>query len=425
MGISFFYIFVFMNFNWFIAQRIGNKADATGRLSKMGTAISVVSVAVSVAVIVAVTAVADGFRGEISGKVRNFSGDVVLAAPGSDILNVAKPVVPLSYLQKLEELPFVERVSGVAYRQGVIKGEEEISGLLLKGVDSLYNLDSYSSSLLHGSLPKLTGKAPSNEVMVSKSLAQTLQLEAGEKIAAYFPDEQLKVRRFTVTGVFDTGLEQFDKYLAIGDIRQVVRLNGWDNQLSGYEIFLNTVGTGVTLEQDDAIAQVIYDNSLTEDSPVAATVLQEKYYNFFDWLNLLDLNVVIVLSLMIAVAGFNMVSSLLIMLFERISQIGLLKALGMTNRAVAKVFIAKAAMVVLQGMLWGNILGVGFCLLQGKYHILTLNPDNYFVPWVPVSIEASSVIITNLVAFAAIMAIMLLPCLFISKVDPATTMRVK
>ncbi len=414
-----------MNFNWFIAQRIGNKADATGRLSKMGTAISVVSVAVSVAVIVGVMAVADGFREVISGKVRSFSGDVVLAAPGSDILSVAKPVAPLSYVQKLEELPFVERVSGVAYRQGVIKGEDEISGLVLKGVDSLYNLDSYGSSLLQGTFPKLTGKAPSNEVMVSKSLAQILQLQTGDKITAYFPDEQLKVRRFTVTGVFDTGLEQFDKYLAIGDIRQVLRLNGWGNRLSGYELFLNNEGAGVTLEQEDAIAQVIYGNSLTEDSSVAATVLQEKYFNFFDWLNLLDLNVVIVLSLMIAVAGFNMVSSLLIMLFERISQIGLLKALGMTNRAVAKVFIAKAAMVVLQGMLWGNILGVGFCLLQGKYHILKLDPDNYFIPWVPVSIEASSVVVMNLVAFAAIMAIMLLPCLFISKVDPATTMRVK
>lgn len=416
-----------MNFNWFIARRIGNKADATGRLSKMGTVISVVSVAVSVAVIVAVTAVADGFRNEIAGKVRSFSGDVVLAAPGSDILNVAKPVdAPLSYLQKLQELPFVERVSGVAYRQGVIKGEEEISGLMLKGVDSLYNLESYSGSLLQGALPKLNGKAPSNEVVISRSLADALKLNAGDKITAYFPDEQLKVRRFTISGVFDTGLEQFDKYLAIGDIRQVVRLNGWgDNQLSGYEILLNNEAAGVTLEQEDAIAQVIYENSLTEDSQVAATVLQEKYYTLFDWLNLLDLNVVIVLSLMIAVAGFNMVSSLLIMLFERISQIGLLKALGMTNRAVAKVFIAKAAMVVLQGMLWGNVLGVGFCLLQGKYHILTLNPQDYFVPWVPVSLEASTVLITNLVAFASIMAIMLLPCLFISKVDPATTMRVK
>jgi lipoprotein-releasing system permease protein len=320
----------------------------------------------------------------------------------------------------------VERVSGVAYRQGVIKGEEEISGLMLKGVDSLYNLESYSGSLLQGALPKLNGKAPSNEVVISRSLADALKLDAGDKITAYFPDEQLKVRRFTISGVFDTGLEQFDKYLAIGDIRQVVRLNGWgDNQLSGYEIFLNNEAAGVTLEQEDAIAQVIYENSLTEDSQVAATVLQQKYYTFFDWLNLLDLNVVIVLSLMIAVAGFNMVSSLLIMLFERISQIGLLNALGMTNRAVAKVFIAKAAMVVLQGMLWGNLLGVGFCVLQGKYHILKLDPDNYFVPWVPVSIEASSVVVMNLVAFAAIMAIMLLPCLFISKVDPATTMRVK
>ena len=415
-----------MNFNWFIAQRIGNRADAAGGLSKMGTAISVISVAVSIAVIVAVSAVADGFRGEIAGKVKNFSGDIVLAAPGSDILNVAEPIdAPLSYLNKIEELPFVERVSGVAYKQGVIKGEEEISGLMLKGVDSLYNLDSYSTSILQGTLPKLTGKVPSNEVMVSIGLAQTLQLKVGDKITSYFPDEQLKVRRFRGPGIFDTGLEQFDQVLAVGEIRQVVRLNGWSNHLSGYEIFLKNEGAKVTPEQEDAIAEVIYSNSLTEDSQVAATVLQEKYYYLFDWLNLLDLNVVIVLSLMIAVAGFNMVSSLLIMLFERISQIGLLKALGMTNRAVAKVFLAKAAMVVLQGMLWGNALALAFCVVQEKYHILTLNPRDYFVPWVPVSLELSSVIVTNLVSFAAIMAIMLLPCLFISKVDPASTMRVK
>ena len=415
-----------MNFNWFIAQRIGNKADSTGRLSRMGTAISVVSVAVSIAVIVAVSAVADGFRGEIARKVRNFSGDVVLAAPGSDILNVAKPIeAPLSYLNKIEELPFVERVSGVAYKQGVIKGDSEISGLMLKGVDSLYNMKSYSISLLQGSLPKLTGKAPSNEVMVSRSLADMLQLKVGDKITSYFPDNQMKVRRFEVSGIFDTGLEEFDKYLAIGDIRQVVRLNGWGNQLSGYEIYLKNEGTEVTQKQENDIAEVIYDNSLTEDSQVAATVLQEKYYYLFDWLNLLDLNVVIVLSLMIAVAGFNMVSSLLIMLFERISQIGLLKALGMTNMAVAKVFVAKAAMVVFKGMLWGNVLALAFCIVQDKYHILTLNPRDYFVPWVPVSLEVSTVIVTNLVSFAAIMVIMLLPCLFISKVDPASTMRVK
>ena len=415
-----------MNFNWFIAQRIGNKADATGRLSKMGTAISVVSVAVSIAVIVAVSAVADGFRGELAGKVRNFSGDVVLAAPGSDILNVARPIeVPLSYMQKIEELPFVERVSGVAYRQGVVKGEEEISGLMLKGVDSLYNMEPYRSSLLQGDLPKLTGKAPSNEVIVSKSLADVLQLKAGDKITSYFPDQQLKVRRFEVAGVFDTGFEEFDKYLAVGDLRQVVRLNGWSSQLSGYEIFLKNDAAEVTTEQEDAIAEVIYRNSLTEDPEVAVTVLKDKYYFLFDWLNLLDLNVVIVLSLMIAVAGFNMVSSLLIMLFERISQIGLLKALGMTDRAVAKVFMAKAAIVVLKGMLWGNALALAFCFVQGRYHILTLNPRDYFVPWVPVSLEPSSVIVTNLVSFVAIMAIMMLPCLFISKVDPASTMRVK
>ena len=415
-----------MNLNLFLSRRIGSKADATGKLSRMGTLISVVSVAVSIAVIVIVVAVVNGFRGEISAKVRNFSSDLVIAAPGSDILNVSKPVNDtLSYLGKLEQLPFVDRVNGVSYAHGVIKGEREISGLLLKGVDSTYNLNSYKGSLIEGALPRLKGKVISNEVIVSKSLARTLGYKVGDKVTAYFPAQQLKVRRFTVAGIFDTGLEQFDQYLAIGDIRHLPRINGWGNELSGYEIFLKNKGAEVTPQQEAAIDDVIYRNSLTEDPEVAVTVIHQKYYNLFDWLNLLDMNVVIILSLMIAVAGFNMVSSLLIMLFERISQIGLLKALGMSNWAVAKVFLAKAATVVVQGMLWGNIVGITFCVLQGKYHLIPLNPDNYFVPYVPISLEVSSVAITDLVAFAAIMVAMMLPCHFISKVDPASTMRVK
>ncbi len=415
-----------MNLNLFFAKRIGSKVDATGKLSRTGSIISVVSVSVSIAVIVIVAAIVNGFRKEISAKVRNFSADVVLAAPGNDILNVMRPINDtLSYLEKLTQLPFVDRVNGVAYAHGVIKGDEEISGLLLKGVDSTYNMNSYKTSLIQGTLPKLNGKGISNEVIVSKSLARVLGYNVGDKVTAYFPADQLKVRRFTVTGIFDTGLEQFDQYLVIGDLRHIGRINGWRNRLSGYEIFLKKETGKISKSEEDAIDNVIYSNSLTEDPEIAVTIVQEKYYNFFDWLNMLDMNVVIILSLMIAVAGFNMVSSLLIMLFERISQIGLLKALGMSNGAVSGIFLTKASMTVLQGMIWGNIVGITFCILQDKYHLIHLNPDNYFVPYVPISMGASSVLLTNLVAFAVIMAVMLLPCHFISKIDPASTMRVK
>lgn len=412
-----------MNLNLFLANKIGSKADSTGRLSRTGTTISVVSVALSIAVIIIAVAVSNGFRSEIGNKARGFAGDVVLAEPGLDIVSESGPVTAeLSYREKLEELPFVDRVSTVAYKQGILKTGEEIGGVLLKGVDSTYNMKFYEESLREGKLPQFTGKSISNEIIMSGRLADMLQYKVGDKVTAYFVGEQVRVRSFTITGIFDAQLEQLDKYLAIGDIRHISRLNGWGNSVSGYELFLKKEAGE---DEMAAIENVIYENQTEADTPLLPTSLQEKYYVLYDWLHLLDLNVFIILALMIAVAGFNMVSGLLIMLFERISQIGLLKSMGMTNRAVAEIFLTKSAVVVLEGMLWGNAIAVVICLVQKYFGVITLNPDNYFVSSVPIEFSPLWILGMNFIAFAAIMLIMLLPCHFISRIDPAATMRVK
>ena len=412
-----------MNLKFFLASKIGSKVDATGKLSRLGTTVSVVSVALSVAVIIVAVAVSNGFRAEIGGKARGFAGDVVLAEPGMEIAGESGPVNGnLSYIGKIDELPFVEGVSSVAYRQGILKTDDEIGGVLFKGVDSTYNLDFYSRYIVEGNLPDLQGKRISNEIMVSKRLADMLQYDVGDKVVAYFVGDEVRVRSFNLVGIFDAQLEQLDKYLAIADLRHVQRLNGWGNEVSGFEIFLKDEPS-----QEDmaAIEDVIFENQLESDTPVIPISLQEKYYVLYDWLHLLDLNVLIILALMIAVAGFNMVSGLLIMLFERISQIGLLKSLGMSNASISGIFLTKSAIVVLQGMLWGNAIAVAFCLIQKNFNIITLNPDNYFVSSVPVEFSLVWILGMNLIAFAAIMLIMLLPCLFISRIEPATTLRVK
>ena len=412
-----------MNLNLFLANKIGNKADATGKLSKTGTVISVVSVALSIAVIIIAVAVSNGFRDEIGGKARGFMGDITLAEPGMEITGESGPVTAeLSYLGKIAELPFVERISGVSYRRGILKTADEIGGVLFKGVDSTYNMDFYSRYLVAGTLPELGGKSPSNEIMVSKRLADMLQYKPGDKITAYFVDEQVKVRRFTITGIFDAQLEQLDKYLAIADNRQITRLNGWENGYSGYEIYLKTEAAA---EHTEAVENLIYEYTTEKDTPVVPVSLKEKYYILYDWLHLLDLNVLIILALMIAVAGFNMVSGLLIMLFERISQIGLLKSLGMTDRAISRIFLTKSAIVVVQGMIWGNAIAIALCLLQKHLNIIGLDPANYFVSSVPVDFNLLWIASMNVVAFVAIMLIMMLPCHFISRIDPAATMRVK
>jgi lipoprotein-releasing system permease protein len=414
-----------MNLNLFLAKRIGSKTDATGKLSRMGSRISIISVAVSITVIIVACAVAGGFRKEIMDKARGYSSDIVLAAPGEEIIACTKPVKhPLSYLKELEGLEFVGSIKGVAYTQGILKKDDEIGGIILKGVDSTYNMDFYARHLVEGKLPSFGGKRASNEIMVSSTLANAMQYKVGDKATAYFAGEQARVRRYDIVGIFDAQLQDFDKYLAIADIRQVTRLNGWKDEVSGYEIMM--AGNGNPSEKEmAAIDELIYKHTTEEDSPVAPTTLAQKYYIFYDWLTLLDLNVLIILALMMAVAGFNMVSALLIMLFERISQIGLLKAMGMSNRGVAKVFLTKAALTVAQGMLAGNTLALAICLAQQHLKIMPLDPANYFVSYVPIHLEWGTILPMNLIAFAAIMLIMLLPVIFIGKINPATTMRVK
>ena len=418
-----FYKFALMNLNVFLAKRVGSKVESSGRLGRTGTVISVVSVAVSVAVIIIASAVSNGFRDEITYKARGYSGDIVLSVAGSDIVNESSPVPDsLHFLGEVAQLPFVESLRGVSYKHGIIKTDGEIEGVLFKGVDSLYNLDFYGNYLVEGELPELSGRGASNDILMSRHLADAMQYRVGDKVTAYFIGDQVRVRRFNLTGIFDAHLEQFEKSLALVDIRHINRLNGWDNEVSGYEVFLNVPSERRHVEE----IQNLYYMNASEDEPSIFTVpLEDKYYVLFDWLNLLDLNVVVILALMIAVAGFNMVSGLLILLFEKISFIGLLKALGMATWGVSKVFLTKSAMIVLQGMVYGNAVALAFCLLQKHFAIIKLDPANYFVSAVPISFDPGSLLLMNAIAFVAINVIMLLPCLFISKINPAATMRVK
>ncbi len=412
-----------MNLNLFLAKRVGGKVGSQGRLGRTGTVISVVSVAVSVAVIVIATAVSNGFREEIVSKARGYSGDIVLAESGVDIVNESAPVPDsLQFWKLVGELPFVERLHGASYKHGIVKSDDEIEGILFKGVDSLYNLGFYGDYLVEGQLPNFSGKGASNDMLVSRQLADAMQFKVGDKVTAYFIGEQVRIRRFNLVGVFDAQLEQFEKSLAVVDMRHINRLNGWDGEVSGYEVYLSEPARREHVEE----IQNLYYMSGSEDGPsIYPVTLKDKYYILFDWLNLLDINVVVILALMIAVAGFNMVSGLLILLFEKISFIGLLKALGMTTWGVSKVFLAKSAMIVLQGMVYGNAVAAALCYLQSEAAIIKLDPANYFVPAVPISFNPASVLLMNLIAFAAILLIMLLPCIFISRINPASTMRVK
>ncbi len=423
-----------MNLNLFIAERIGKKASSNGKLSRISNTIATLSVGLSIAVMILAIAIANGFRSEIHQKASGFNGDIVLTAPGVDIRNHLFPIKPLSFIDKIDSLPYIGNIQPVTYRSGLLKTDDQIHGVIFKGIESGYNMHFFEKNLISGELPDYSfspdslGRtpAPSNDILISKRLAQMLHYSIGDKVLAYFVDEDVKPRRFTIKGIFDAQLDEIDKALVIADSRHLSRLNGWrEGEINGYEIILNKKGNNNQGNCVDEIEKILYKYTTEEDSSVVANTLQERFYILFDWLHLLDMNVLIILSLMIAVAGFNMVSGLLIILFERISQIGLLKALGMQNRNISRIFLYRAAFIVGKGLLIGNVIALAICIIESKYKFITLDPANYFVSYVPIDINAITIIGINIIAFTLIMVILMIPCHMISKISPAKTLLVK
>lgn len=416
-----------MNLYLFIAKKFTYKSAPKGQLSRISNVIATVSVAISVAVIMVAIAVANGFRVQIRETASGFGGDITLSAPGTDVVNHLYPVKTPDYIAELERMPQIESVGGVVYRSGILKSAEHIQGALFKGVDSCYNRAFFAEHLICGSLPDYSADTLSSDILISETLSDALGYGLNDKVFAYFVGEEVTFRIFNVCGIYNAVLEELDSKLIIADMEMIRNVNGWGkDMLSGYEIILKRKYKNETALTAFQIENLILD-STPEEEPytLLPSTVEERFYVLYDWLRLLDVNVLILLALMIAVAGFNMVSGLLIILFERISQIGLLKAVGMKNSNIAKIFLYRASFTVLKGFLAGNLIALAFCFLEWKFEFIPLDAENYFVSHVPVSLEWETVVVVNLAAFAAIMVILLVPCHLISRISPAKTLVVK
>lgn len=405
----------------FIAAKL---SDGDGRLSRTSNTIAWVSVGLSVAIMIIAIAVVAGFKSEIRARATGFMGSVMLVQPGQSPINELYPFSEnLSYREKLASTPGVTGVSGVAWRSGLIKTDENIDGLYFKGVDSLYDFSFFTSCLVEGDLPDYHGRI-SNDVLLSRTTASKLGFHVGDDVVVYFIGDEVKVRKFRLCGLYDAGLEEIDTKMAVTDRRHVQRLNGWaSDEVSSIEIRID--GNTSIEAMNDRVEEVLFTSMQEDDHALFVTNVKKLYGHLFDWLSLLDFNVLMILLLMVAVAGFNMISAILIILFEKISTIGLFKALGMTSREVSRVFLLRAGALVGKGMLWGNILGIGLCLIQKHTRIIKLDPVNYFVSAVPIRLSIGEIILLNLVAAFLIMAIISLSSRFISRISPDRTMRVE
>jgi lipoprotein-releasing system permease protein len=401
-------------------------ADRTAgtRLSRWMVHIATASVAVGVAVIIVSVAVVTGFKNEIRQKAVGFNGNITLTNYDYNASFETLPVnIEDAFLPELRALEGVAQAQVYATKGGIIRTKDIIQGAMLKGVSTDFDWRFFRSNLVDGELFPLSDTVSTNAVLLSKRLAALLHLKTGDAFEMYFIQDPPRVRKFTISGLYDAQLEEIDKVMILCDIAHIRRLNGWrPNQVSGIEIFTDR------LEDTDALAEQIGELAafhITENGTrLKVRTIRDYFAPLFDWLDLLDLNVVIILSLMIVVAGFNMISGLLILLFEKISMIGLLKALGMQNRNVQKVFLYRAAFILGKGLLWGNLIGLACCLIQQQWGLITLNPENYFLSVAPIHLNFFYLLAVNGFAFFGIMLMLALPALFITHVSPDKTMRI-
>ena len=405
----------------FIASKL---AEGDGSLSRTSNTIAWISVCLSLVIMIVAIAVVAGFKAEIRDRATGFMGSVMLVQPGQSPINELYPFSEqLSYREKLSATPGVRSVSGVAWRSGLIKTAENIEGLYFKGVDSLYDFSFFANCLVDGQLPDYHGRI-SNDILLSRTTASKLGFQVDNDVVVYYIGDEVKVRKFRLCGIYDAQLEEIDTKMAVADRRHVQRLNGWQSdEVSSIEIRIDPAAGIETM--NDRVEDVIFRSMPEDDRALFVTNVKKLYGHLFDWLSLLDLNVLMILLLMVVVAGFNMLSALLIILFEQISTIGLLKALGMTSREVGKVFLLRAGTLVGKGMLWGNVIGIGLCLIQKFTHLVKLDPANYFVSFVPIRLHAGQLILLNVAAAVILMLLISLSTRFIARVSPDRTMRVE
>lgn len=367
------------------------------------------SIAVSYMVMIIAMAVSSGFRSEVRDALSQMGGDIQLCPSNLNFLDEAQPVdASVAYLPLLKKVRGVESVEPVVYRAGIVKTGDDIHGVVVKGVQ--------------------TGDSVALNVSIPRRLSEMGGIAVGDKMLTYFVGEKVKARSFKVASVYDPVIQTDERLVVYADIKDMQRLNGWSaEQASMLEIKMkpNHRDEAEIEEATQEVGFIAYSYSSDDQSSVFASSTLSRYPQLFDWLDLLDFNVLFVLVLMMIVAGFNMISGLLITLFENIYTIGVFKAMGMKDRSIAKVFLTSSAATVLKGMLIGNAAAILFCILQDKLQILKLDPTNYFVSFVPVDINAFSILAVDMISLAVIMLLLLIPCAFISKVDPADTVRVR
>ena len=409
-----------MNLEYFIAKRLITAKHYKSSISAPIIKIAISAIDIGMIMMIVSVATGIGLQQKIREKVSAFNGHIIISNYDNNQSEVT--LVPISKKQdfypKFTSVPEVTHIQAIASKAGIIRTETAFEGIILKGVGTDYQWNNIKEYIISGRLPDFS-KDINQEVVISQFLANRLNLKVGDAFNTFFIKESQSklpnIRRFKITGIFNSGFQEFDATYIIGDIRHIQRMNKWKlDQVGAFEIFVNDFSTIKTT------GEKVYEQTA---STLDTKTIIEKYTYIFEWLKLFDLNIIIILAVMILVATINMVVALLVLILERTQMIGILKALGASNWSVRKIFLYNAFYLIVRGLFWGNLIGISLLLIQQYFGIITLNPENYYVNQAPVYLNWGYIVLLNLLTVTVCFLVLLIPSYIITKISPVKAIR--
>ena len=413
-----------MNFPLYIAKRIYSDQGDKRKVSRPAIRIATIGVAIGLAVMIVTVSVVLGFKHTIRDKVVGFGSHIqvhnIMNYNGSDPHPICANDSLMKVVSKLSGVAKAERFS---MTQGILKTDEDFLGIAIKGIAEEYDTTFLSQHLIAGNITSFSDKTSKYKLLVSKMISDKMRLKVGDKVFGYFIDNQdVRTRKFTISGIYQTNMTRFDETLCFTDLHTANKLNGWtDNQVTGIEVLVKDFE-----KVNDTANQFIDNINRTSDeqgNSLTSETIYELYPQVFSWLELLDINVWIILALMVCVAGFTMISGLLIIILERTQMIGILKALGARNNTVRHTFLWFSVFIIGQGLFWGNIVGIGIVLLQKYTGFITLDAQTYYVSEAPMELNLPLIALINIATLFICVFVLIAPSYLISHIHPAKSMR--
>jgi lipoprotein-releasing system permease protein len=415
-----------LNIERFIAKRILSGSGASNQLSRPIVRISVLGIVLGLAVMILAVAIVTGFQNEIKAKLIGFNSHIQISNYDNNVSAEPKPISRIQpFLTALKSDPDIRHIEVYATKNGIVKTKTDNEGILLKGVSADYDWSFLNTNFVEGKAFVLNDTVSKN-IVISKYLSDKLNFKLNDKMIIYFIVDRFDslgnrvrtetaARDFYISGIYETGLEDVDKTLVLSDIRRIQKMNGWsEDEVAGFEISINDYKKidDIGYEIDALIGQGLVAQTIKQTNPA-----------IFSWLDMMDMNAIIILVLMVVVAGINMMSALLILILERTNMIGILKAMGAGNGSIQKIFLYNAVYLIGKGMLWGNLLGISIALIQKYFGIFKLDPTAYYISQIPINFSLLHILLLNAGTLVCCILMLIIPSFIISKITPVKAIR--